>query len=89
MLKYRLLEIDIDGAFKSMLLLKKKKYAALTAEKKGDQIVTKEEFKGLDIVRRDWSNIARSTGEEILRILLHETEEDIAIERIHDHLELG
>jgi DNA polymerase elongation subunit (family B) len=26
---YRLLEIDIDGVFKSMLLLKKKKYAAV------------------------------------------------------------
>lgn len=86
---FRLLEIDIDGAFKSMLLLKKKKYAALTAEKRGDQIVTKEEFKGLDIVRRDWSNIARTTGEDILKILLHETEEDKAIESIHDHLELG
>ena len=72
-----------------MLLLKKKKYAALTAEKRGDQIVTKEEFKGLDIVRRDWSNIARTTGEDILKILLHETEEDKAIENIHEHLELG
>ena len=56
---YKLLEIDIDGAYKSLLLLKKKKYAALAAEKKGDEIVTKREFKGLDIVRRDWSNIAR------------------------------
>ena len=56
---YRLLEIDIDGAYKSLLLLKKKKYAALAVEKKGDEIITKTEFKGLDIVRRDWSNLAR------------------------------
>ena len=42
-----------------MLLLKKKKYAALAAERDGDEIKTKREFKGLDIVRRDWSNIAR------------------------------
>ena len=54
-----MLEIDIDGAYKSLLLLKKKKYAALAAEKDGDEIKTKREFKGLDIVRRDWSNIAR------------------------------
>ena len=59
MILYRLLEIDIDGAYKSLLLLKKKKYAALAAEKDGDEIKTKREFKGLDIVRRDWSNIAR------------------------------
>ena len=31
--KYKLLEIEIDGVFKSMLLLKKKKYAALIASK--------------------------------------------------------
>ena len=54
-----MLEIDIDGAYKSLLLLKKKKYAALAAERDGDEIKTKREFKGLDIVRRDWSNIAR------------------------------
>ena len=29
---YKLLEIDIDGVFKSMLLLKKKKYAAIKLE---------------------------------------------------------
>ena len=57
-----MLEIDIDGAYKSLLLLKKKKYAALAAVKEGGEIKTKEEFKGLDIVRRDWSNIARTVG---------------------------
>ena len=50
--------------------------------------MTKEEFKGLDIVRRDWSNLARKVGTEILQLLLHETEVDRAIEKIHDHLEL-
>lgn len=30
--KYRLLEIDLDGIFKRMLLLKKKKYAAVKVE---------------------------------------------------------
>jgi len=30
---YRLLELDIDGVFRYMLLLKKKKYAAVTIEK--------------------------------------------------------
>ena len=59
-----MLEIDIDGAYKSLLLLKKKKYAALAAEKDGDEIKTKREFKGLDIVRRDWSNIAREVNLE-------------------------
>lgn len=60
---YKLLEIDIDGVFKSLLLLKKKKYAALTVEPAGDgKYVTKQELKGLDIVRRDWCDLAKETG---------------------------
>ena len=52
---YKCLEIEIDGVFKSLLLLKKKKYAALTIENFGtpsERIV--KEIKGLDLVRRDW-----------------------------------
>ncbi|GIY42768.1 DNA polymerase alpha catalytic subunit, partial [Caerostris extrusa] len=57
---YRLLEIDIDGVYKPMLLLKKKKYAALSLTTlPNGQVVSKEEIKGLDIVRRDWSQLAK------------------------------
>lgn len=46
-----------------MLLLKKKKYAALIVEKTPTQeFVYKTELKGLDIVRRDWCQLARSIG---------------------------
>lgn len=43
-----------------MLLLKKKKYAALTINP--DTKVEAKELKGLDIVRRDWSQLAKETG---------------------------
>ena len=60
---YRLLEIDIDGVFKSMLLLKKKKYAALNISRSSDGKITEtEERKGLDIVRRDWCDLAKEAG---------------------------
>lgn len=60
---YRLLEIDIDGVFKSLLLLKKKKYAALVVENHGDgRYSVKQELKGLDIVRRDWCDLAKECG---------------------------
>ena len=59
---YRLLEIDIDGVYKSMLLLKKKKYAALAMTKTGDTYTTHQELKGLDIVRRDWCQLAKEAG---------------------------
>ena len=52
---YKLLEIEIDGLFKTMLLLKKKKYAALVAhEGPGGALTFQKETKGLDLVRRDW-----------------------------------
>lgn len=61
---YKQLEIDIDGIFKSMLLLKKKKYAALAISAgPNGQISTTKQLKGLDVVRRDWSELARKTGE--------------------------
>ena len=44
---YKLLELDIDGVYRYMLLLKKKKYAAVTMEKKPNgQLVTTQELKG-------------------------------------------
>ncbi len=60
---YKLLEIDIDGVFKSMLLLKKKKYAALSVTRKANgETEEVQELKGLDIVRRDWCELAKSAG---------------------------
>lgn len=38
--KYRLLEIDLDGVYKRMLLLKKKKYAAVKVQSNSDGSVT-------------------------------------------------
>ena len=60
---YRCMEIDIDGVMKCMLLLKKKKYAALMVEEKPDgALVTTRETKGLDLVRRDWCTLSRQAG---------------------------
>lgn len=65
---YKLLEIDIDGVFKSLLLLKKKKYAALVVENLGDgRYSLKQELKGLDIVRRDWCDLAKDCGKYVRR----------------------
>lgn len=63
---YKLLEIDIDGVFKSLLLLKKKKYAALVVEQQGEgRYSVKQELKGLDIVRRDWCDLAKECGKYV------------------------
>ncbi|XP_061211120.1 DNA polymerase alpha catalytic subunit isoform X4 [Neopsephotus bourkii] len=88
---YKLLEIDIDGVFKSLLLLKKKKYAALTVEPTGDgKYVTKQELKGLDIVRRDWCDLAKETGNYIIGQILSDQSRDIIVENIQRRLiEIG
>ena len=67
--KYAKLEIDIDGVFKKLLLLKKKKYAALKVvdwETRQFQL----ERKGLDLVRRDWCILSKKIGEQILHQVL-------------------
>jgi DNA polymerase alpha subunit A len=63
---YKHLEIDIDGIFKSMLLLKKKKYAAMKmGERPTAEPVFKRETKGLDMVRRDWCQLSKKVGEYV------------------------
>jgi len=78
---YKCLEIEIDGIFKSMLLLKKKKYAALVVENFGtpDEKITTE-LKGLDMVRRDWCPLSKSVGNFVLtQILSGKQREDIVM----------
>ena len=60
--RFKVLEIEMDGLYKSMLLLKKKKYAALMVKQLPDGMARGRsiEQKGLDIVRRDWSPWRRS-----------------------------
>jgi DNA polymerase alpha subunit A len=44
---FSLLELEMDGVFQKMLLLKKKKYAAITVSKNKDgTITTGKELKG-------------------------------------------
>ncbi|ETN64245.1 DNA polymerase alpha catalytic subunit [Anopheles darlingi] len=86
---YRCLELDVDGIYKYLLLLKKKKYAAVTISKKADgEIVCAQELKGLDIVRRDWSRVAVMAGKIILhQILSSDASMDDRIGNIHVQLE--
>jgi DNA polymerase alpha subunit A len=67
---YKALELDLDGIFKSMLLLKKKKYAALTISEVDGKVVYAKELKGLDLVRRDWCPLSRETGSSKIKIKL-------------------
>lgn len=85
---YRQVELDIDGVYKYMLLLNKKKYAAVTVTKtKNGELETHQELKGLDIVRRDWSQISVMAGKFVLDELLSDSPLDERIDNIHAKLE--
>jgi DNA polymerase alpha subunit A len=58
--RYKLLEIDLDGVFQRLLLLQKKKYAAMKVDEGGK---TSMEVKGLDMKRREFSLLAKNVSE--------------------------
>ncbi|EZA47768.1 DNA polymerase alpha catalytic subunit, partial [Ooceraea biroi] len=81
--RYKKVELDIDGVFRYLLLLQKKKYAAVTMTKlPSGQIQLAQEHKGLDIVRRDWCPLACDTGKKILDILLCDQSGETRLEQI-------
>ena len=85
---YKLLTIGLDGIFKSMLLLKKKKYAALIIESAGadGKLVLKREEKGLDLVRRDWCPLSKDIGRECLNCILSGRPREEIVESISHFL---
>ncbi|KAF7289426.1 DNA polymerase [Mycena chlorophos] len=85
--QYRLLEIDLDGIFKRLLLLQKKKYAALKVD---DGTKTSTEVKGLDMKRREYCNLSKDTSQYVLEQILSGAPADDVLQNIHDYLtELG
>lgn len=58
--RYKLLEIDLDGVFQRLLLLQKKKYAAVKVEENGK---TKIEVKGLDMKRREYCGLSKRVSQ--------------------------
>lgn len=82
--QYRYLEIEIDGVFRSLLLMRKKKYAAMKLANLADYLASPtatypkyvKECKGLDLVRRDWCDLSKQVGNSIVDIILSEASLD-------------
>jgi len=75
----QILEVELDGVFKKMLLLKKKKYAGLSVTNymqiaQSQNLNIKEqlklEIKGMDMIRRDWSKLTKDVSNFVLNILM-------------------
>lgn len=85
---YTSLELDVDGIFSSMLLLKKKKYAAVVVSQDRDGSFSYEkELKGLDLVRRDWCNLSKDTGKWVVDQILSGKPREEIVSLIHDYME--
>eukprot|EP00457_Paulinella_chromatophora_P000299 gb/GEZN01000299.1/.p1 GENE.gb/GEZN01000299.1/~~gb/GEZN01000299.1/.p1 ORF type:complete len:1575 (-),score=266.88 gb/GEZN01000299.1/:312-5036(-) len=92
--RFKILEIEVDGVYKHMLLLRKKKYAAITISEVTDpatgkkKLVEQKEVKGLDLVRRDWSTLSKQVSGFVLDCILSSgASRDAAVEKIHTYLE--
>ncbi|KAH7920526.1 hypothetical protein BV22DRAFT_1073766 [Leucogyrophana mollusca] len=81
--RYKLLEIDLDGVFARLLLLQKKKYAAIKVE---DGTRTSTEVKGLDMKRREYCALSKNVSQYVLEQILSGEATEIVVERIHEYL---
>ena len=66
--RYKLLEIDLDGIFQRLLLLQKKKYAAVKVNE-GTKATTIE-IKGLDMKRREFSALSKNVSQYVQFLIL-------------------
>lgn len=65
--RYKCLEIELDGLFKRLLLLRKKKYAAIKWNEEEKEVL---ETKGLDMVRRDWCRLSVDSSNYCLQQIM-------------------
>ena len=71
------MELEFEGFYSRGLFVTKKKYALIDENK---NFITK----GLEIVRRDWANIAKKTQQKVLEILLREGDPEKAADIIKE-----
>ena len=72
-------------------MLKKKKYAALAVipsrSNNNSELQYEREIKGLDIIRRDWSSLAKMAGETVLDFILKpDQNSQLIVDQIHQYL---
>ena len=83
--RHRVLEIDVDGVYRNMLLLRKKKYAALKLADHGRAGGGRQyvrEVKGLDMVRRDWCGLSKDCSSRVLNFLLSDKQREDVVEAV-------
>lgn len=86
--RYKLLEIDIDNIFKSLLLHSKKKYAALNSTYGSDgKEICSLEVKGLDMKRREYCPLSKELSEMVLKEILLGNDSEESLNKIYNKME--
>ena len=79
-------KMKIESVFKTILILTKKRYAAWSFEKRGDEWEEKIVMKGIETVRRDWCDLVSMTLYRVLEIILKEQDPKKAFNYVRDTL---
>lgn len=66
------LKMKIEGVFRTLLILNKKRYAGWSFEPVGDGFEESIVTKGIETIRRDWCNLVSETLQDVLNIILKE-----------------
>lgn len=81
--RYKLLEIDLDATFERVLLLNKKKYAAVKIDEAGERST---EVKGLDMKRREFSKLSKDASGAVLKEILSGEATENVVTKVHELL---
>lgn len=66
------LKMKVEGVFRTLLLLSKKRYAGWSFEAVDDGFEESIVTKGIETIRRDWCNLVSETLQDVLNIILKE-----------------
>ncbi|MEM5874363.1 MAG: DNA-directed DNA polymerase [Candidatus Aenigmatarchaeota archaeon] len=80
-IKYENLKMKIESIFKSIIILTKKRYAALSVDENGNEKIV---MKGIETVRRDWCDLVTDTLEEVVSTILKEKNVEKAVNRFKE-----
>ncbi|MEM5844328.1 MAG: DNA polymerase domain-containing protein [Candidatus Aenigmatarchaeota archaeon] len=81
-----IVKMKIEGIFKTLLVLTKKRYAGWSFEKSNGEWKEKIVMKGIETVRRDWCDLVSKTLYKVLDIILKEQNPKKALRYVREVL---
>lgn len=80
------LQLDFEKVFKCMFIETKKRYAGIVVEKSDKNWKERLDVRGIEVVRRDWCDLASETMKSVLDIILKENDPKKAINYVKERV---